>query len=59
MARRGRNTSAVRNTSVVRSTKSGERPQDNAGEPTSRTEPEVTGEGDIQEEIRRLENEKL
>jgi hypothetical protein len=53
MARRGR-------TSAVRTTESGDRPQDDTGEPmSSRTEPEATGEGDIQEEIRRLENEKL
>ena len=47
MARRGRNTSVVRNTSAVRSIKSGEWPQDDAGRPTSQTEPEVIGEGDI------------
>ena len=52
MARRGR-------TSAVRTTESGDRPQDDAGEPSSRTEPEATGEGDIQEEIQRLESEKL
>jgi DNA-directed RNA polymerase subunit M/transcription elongation factor TFIIS len=53
MARRGR-------TSAVRTTESGDRPQDDTGEPmSSRTEPEATGEGDIQEEIQRLENEKL
>ena len=53
MARCGRNTSAVC------TTKSGEQPQDNAGGPASWTEPEVIGEGDIQEEIQQLENEKL
>jgi len=53
MARRGR-------TSAMRTTESGERPQDDIGEPmSSRTEPEAIGEGDIQEEIQRLENEKL
>ena len=53
MARRGRNTS------VVHTTESGERPQDDAGGPASQTEPEATGEGDIQEEIQWLENKKL
>ena len=53
MARHGRNISAVR------STESGEQPQDDAGGPASWTEPETTGEGDIQEEIQRLENKKL
>lgn len=53
MARRGRNVSAVR------STESGNQPQDDAGGPASRTEPEATSEDTIQEEIQRLENEKL
>jgi hypothetical protein len=41
MARRGRNTS------VVRSTKSGERPLNNTGGPTSWIGLEAIGEGDI------------
>ena len=53
MARCGRNTSAVR------TTESREQPQDNVGGPTSQTEPEAMGEGDIQEEIQQLENKKL
>ena len=53
MARHGR-------TSAVRTTKSRDHSQDDAGEPvSSRTEPEATGEGNIQEEIQQLKNKKL